>query len=42
MELYEFLKDCKNRLQIEYEIMKSQNKEDKFLHRWGELYNYIS
>jgi hypothetical protein len=36
------LLDCKKRLQIEYEIMKTQKKEDKFNVRWGELFNYLN
>jgi hypothetical protein len=40
--LYEFLLDCKNRLQIEHKIMISKDKEDDFNLKWGELYNSLS
>jgi hypothetical protein len=42
INLYEFLLDCKNRLQIEQKIMISKDKEDEFNSKWGELYNSLS
>jgi hypothetical protein len=42
IDIYKYLLECKNKLRIEYELMTSQNKEEKFQQKWGELYDYIS
>jgi hypothetical protein len=41
LNLYDFLLECKNKLQVEKNIMISQDKEDVFNSKWGELYNSL-
>jgi exonuclease III len=42
LDLYEFLLDCKNQMEIKQEIMFGNGEYEKFETKWGELNEYLT